>query len=153
MTRPPKKSPLHFQQAPNALVVLPGISVWPHSPQLVASATASLSSRALAVELLLVELLAGLLPVEPKRVTLLQVCLLNPRSMNNLLTHLSGNAGAAAGNGNGKANGGAKNNGQNAATGNTGAAAGNGNGNGNKKNNRRSVAGTRLARYVVVDQD
>jgi hypothetical protein len=117
---------------------------WPHSRQLVASATASLFSKALAVELLLVERL----PVEPKRVTLLQVCSLTPSLIYNLLTHLPGNTGAAAG----KANGGAKNNGQNAATGNTGAAAGNGNGNGNKKNNR-SVAGTRLARYVVVDNE
>jgi hypothetical protein len=145
LTRPPKKSPLLFPRAPNALVVPLETFAWPHSQQLVASATASLFSKALAVELL---------PVEPKRVTLLQVCSLNPSSMYNLLTHLPGNTGAAAGNGNGKANGGAKNNGQNAATGNTGATAGNGNGNGNgNKKNNRSVAGTRLARYVVVDQD
>jgi hypothetical protein len=129
---------------------------WPHSRQLVASATASLFSKALLVELLLVELLlvelllVELLLVEPKRVTLLQVYSLNPSLIYNLLTHLPGNTGAAAG----KANGGARNNGQNAATGNTGAAAGNGNGNGNgNKKNNRSVAGTRLARYVVVDNE
>jgi hypothetical protein len=103
---------------------------WPHSRQLVASATVSLSSRVQAVELLLVELLLVGLP----QVTLLQVSSLESKISFYILTDVTGNAGKAAGNGNAKANG--------------GAAAGNG----NKKNNR-AVAGTRLARFVVVDQD
>jgi hypothetical protein len=108
---------------------------WPHSRQLVASATVSLSSRVQAVELLLVELLlVELLLVGLPQVTLLQVSSLKSKISFYILTDVTGNAGKAAGNGNAKANG--------------GAAAGNG----NKKNNR-AVAGTRLARFVVVDQD